>query len=158
MISLEITGTELAKRVRPPQFVRDIDWVDNFWRPGSVGKNGNQEVLNGDVKPEMAGSASGQGGDKGKMKAEWPKVQLYCLVSNLTWVYLWSSDEQMGMRGAWTDWHVDFAASSVYYTVHTGAKVSIAPHNQPWLTGSRRSSSSDRPRETSLLTPSVNGI
>ena len=30
---------------------------------------------------------------------------------------------QMGMRGSWTDWHVDFAGSSVYYTVHTGAKV-----------------------------------
>lgn len=41
----------------------------------------------------------------------------------------------MGMRDAWTvssvgdlrltmqDWHVDFAASSVYYNVHTGSKV-----------------------------------
>jgi len=29
----------------------------------------------------------------------------------------------MGMKGSWTDWHVDFAASSVYYTIHTGSKV-----------------------------------
>jgi hypothetical protein len=27
------------------------------------------------------------------------------------------------MKGSWTDWHVDFAASSVYYTIHTGSKV-----------------------------------
>ncbi len=26
------------------------------------------------------------------------------------------------MKGSWTDWHVDFAASSVYYTVLRGAK------------------------------------
>jgi F-box/leucine-rich repeat protein 10/11 len=29
----------------------------------------------------------------------------------------------MGMKDSWTDWHVDFAASSVYYSVHTGSKV-----------------------------------
>jgi F-box/leucine-rich repeat protein 10/11 len=29
----------------------------------------------------------------------------------------------MGMKDSWTDWHVDFAASSVYYSVHTGRKV-----------------------------------
>ena len=29
----------------------------------------------------------------------------------------------MGTKGSWTDWHVDFAASSVYYTIHTGSKV-----------------------------------
>lgn len=45
---------------------------------------------------------------KEKANAPYPKVQLYCL---------------MGMKGAWTDWHVDFAASSVYYTIHSGAKV-----------------------------------
>ncbi|KAI0028349.1 hypothetical protein K488DRAFT_80716 [Vararia minispora EC-137] len=36
-----------------------------------------------------------------------PKVQLYCL---------------MGVEGAWTDWHIDFAGSSVYYHVLRGAK------------------------------------
>lgn len=29
----------------------------------------------------------------------------------------------MGTKGSWTDWHVDFAASSVYYTIHSGSKV-----------------------------------
>lgn len=37
----------------------------------------------------------------------YPKVQLYCL---------------MGVANAWTDWHIDFAGSSVYYHIHTGAK------------------------------------
>ncbi|KAI0822678.1 Clavaminate synthase-like protein [Trametes gibbosa] len=38
----------------------------------------------------------------------YPKVQLYCL---------------MGVGGAWTDWHIDFAGSSVYYHILNGAKV-----------------------------------
>ncbi|KAJ7070349.1 jumonji superfamily protein [Mycena belliarum] len=44
---------------------------------------------------------------KGKGHA-YPKVQLYCL---------------MGVGSAWTDWHVDFAGSSVYYHVLRGSKV-----------------------------------
>ncbi|KAJ6606638.1 jumonji superfamily protein [Mycena vulgaris] len=38
----------------------------------------------------------------------YPKVQLYCL---------------MGVGSAWTDWHVDFAGSSVYYHILRGSKV-----------------------------------
>ncbi|KAF8840982.1 Clavaminate synthase-like protein [Paxillus ammoniavirescens] len=38
----------------------------------------------------------------------YPKVQLYCL---------------MGVASAWTDWHVDFAGSSVYYHILRGCKV-----------------------------------
>jgi len=38
IISLEVTGTELAKKVRAPRLVREIDWVDNFWNfPGGKG-------------------------------------------------------------------------------------------------------------------------
>ncbi|EJU05699.1 Clavaminate synthase-like protein [Dacryopinax primogenitus] len=40
-------------------------------------------------------------------KHQWPKVGLYCLMS---------------VAQAWTDWHVDFAATSVYYHVLKGAK------------------------------------
>ncbi|KZV67975.1 Clavaminate synthase-like protein [Peniophora sp. CONT] len=43
---------------------------------------------------------------KGK-GAAWPKVQLYCL---------------MGTQDSWTDWHIDFAGSSVYYHILKGAK------------------------------------
>ncbi|KAF8436936.1 Clavaminate synthase-like protein [Boletus edulis BED1] len=44
---------------------------------------------------------------RGKGQA-YPKVQLYCL---------------MGVASAWTDWHVDFAGSSVYYHILRGSKV-----------------------------------
>ncbi|KAF8479156.1 JmjC domain-containing histone demethylation protein 1 [Russula ochroleuca] len=37
----------------------------------------------------------------------YPKVQLYCL---------------MGVAEAWTDWHIDFAGSSVYYHILKGSK------------------------------------
>ncbi|KZT66856.1 Clavaminate synthase-like protein [Daedalea quercina L-15889] len=79
VISLEISGTELADRVLPPRLVRELDWVEKFW-PSTKKGRGNA----------------------------YPKVQLYCL---------------MGVAGAWTDWHVDFAGSSVYYHILHGTKV-----------------------------------
>lgn len=51
VISLEISGTELANMILPPKIVRDLDWVENFWP--STKKN--------------------------KQNA-YPKVQLYCLM------------------------------------------------------------------------------
>ncbi|GFZ52058.1 JmjC domain-containing histone demethylation protein 1 [Saitozyma sp. JCM 24511] len=106
VISLEITGTPLAKRVRPPRIVREIDWVDNCWHfaPKGKGNTANDDV---DPEPKLEVQTNGSEPPKGKAPLQWPKVQLYCL---------------MGIRGSWTDWHVDFAASSVYYTIHTGAK------------------------------------
>ncbi|KAJ6547217.1 JmjC domain-containing histone demethylation protein 1 [Mycena capillaripes] len=79
VISLEVTGTKVGDLVLPPKFVRDLDWVDNFWPSTRKGK----------------GNA-------------YPKVQLYCL---------------MGVASAWTDWHIDFAGSSVYYHILRGSKV-----------------------------------
>ena len=51
VISLEISGTELAGRVLPPRLVRDVDWVEKFW---PAVKKGRGHV--------------------------YPKVQLYCLM------------------------------------------------------------------------------
>lgn len=112
IISLEVTGTELAKRVRAPRLVREIDWVDNFWNfpggKGSVvdekkqpngmnGSNGSHEA-NGHIAEAKANGANAQVGvteaapqtngttdakPKGKAPSAWPKVQLYCLVSRL---------------------------------------------------------------------------
>ncbi|KAF9807681.1 hypothetical protein IEO21_08118 [Rhodonia placenta] len=79
VISLEISGTDLADKVLPPRIVRELDWVEKFW-PSTKKGRGNA----------------------------YPKVQLYCL---------------MGVAGAWTDWHVDFAGSSVYYHILHGTKV-----------------------------------
>ncbi|BEI84833.1 hypothetical protein CcaverHIS002_0502340 [Cutaneotrichosporon cavernicola] len=102
IISLEISGTDLAQNVRAPSIVSDIDWVENFW-PFPGGPEAAKRAA-----ARAADGLDDEGQPKGKAKNEWPKVQLYCL---------------MGMGDAWTDWHVDFAASSVYYSVHTGSKM-----------------------------------
>ncbi|KAF8610108.1 Clavaminate synthase-like protein [Ceratobasidium sp. AG-I] len=78
VISLEVTGTPLAEQILPPRIVRDIDWVEQMWPAGK------------------------------KVKGQFPKVQLYCLMS---------------VARCWTDWHVDFAGSSVYYHILRGSKV-----------------------------------
>ncbi|WVQ95175.1 hypothetical protein IAU59_002269 [Kwoniella sp. CBS 9459] len=127
IISLEISDTQLGRRIKPPLLVRQIDWVDNFWNFKVSGKKdiktkgkGKQKESDQTVdnltnhEAERSDGASAVNGQdhvqdaKEKTTAAYPKVQLYCL---------------MGMKGAWTDWHVDFAASSVYYTIHTGSKV-----------------------------------
>ncbi|EDR11031.1 jumonji superfamily protein [Laccaria bicolor S238N-H82] len=78
VISLEVSGTKISDLVLPPKFVRDLDWVENFWPSTRKGSH------------------------------MYPKVQLYCL---------------MGVARAWTDWHIDFAGSSVYYHILQGSKV-----------------------------------
>jgi F-box/leucine-rich repeat protein 10/11 len=113
IISLEITGTELAKKVRAPRLVREIDWVDNFWNfPGGKGvvvdeKNHQTNGINeteGKLEPigepngtndlPKANGVKAEGGPtptngaaetkpKGKAPSSWPKVQLYCLVRRM---------------------------------------------------------------------------
>ncbi|CAE6433383.1 unnamed protein product [Rhizoctonia solani] len=78
VISLEVSGTPLAEKISPPRLVREIDWVEHVWPAGKKGKG------------------------------QYPKVQLYCLMS---------------VARCWTDWHVDFAGSSVYYHILRGSKV-----------------------------------
>lgn len=60
IISLEITGTPLAKKVRPPRIVREIDWVDNHWPFKGKEEDWDQEKIKPGVK--------------------YPKVQMYCLM------------------------------------------------------------------------------
>jgi F-box/leucine-rich repeat protein 10/11 len=114
VISLEISGTALAKKVRPPKLVSEIDWVDRYW-PDVLGKrrarknyqreDGTADVAEHDKEDSQieAEPIIEQG------RSDWPKVQLYCL---------------MGMQGSFTEWHLDMGSTSVYYTVHTGSKVS----------------------------------
>ncbi|KAI3629953.1 hypothetical protein MIR68_011388 [Amoeboaphelidium protococcarum] len=68
-----------------------------------------------------------------KVNTEFPKVQLYCLMSP---------------AGCWTDFHIDFGATSVYYHILSGQKsfVMIPPaeHNlriyEQWCTSADQSS------------------
>jgi hypothetical protein len=80
VITMEFSGTALARRVRAPRFVRCIDWTDTVF-PGFR-----------------------------RTRGEYPLVQLYCLMS---------------VAGSWTDFHLDFGGTSVWYHVHTGAKVFV---------------------------------
>ena len=51
VISLEISGTELADNILPPRLVREVDWVEKFWPNTKKGRGHT-----------------------------YPKVQLYCLM------------------------------------------------------------------------------
>ena len=54
VISLEISGTDLADKVLPPRIVRELDWVEKFWPSTKKGRGHN-----------------------------YPKVQLYCLMGTV---------------------------------------------------------------------------
>jgi F-box/leucine-rich repeat protein 10/11 len=76
-ISFEFSETPLAKKVRSPQFVRDIDWIQHAWPAEGTAK---------------------------------PTVHHYCLTS---------------ASGCYTDFHLDFGGSSVFYHVLSGSKVFV---------------------------------
>ncbi|ORY03104.1 Clavaminate synthase-like protein [Basidiobolus meristosporus CBS 931.73] len=78
VISLEISDTDLALQIKRPRIVRELDWTDQVW-PGEL-----------------------------KKKHEYPKVQLYCLMS---------------VKDSFTDFHIDFGGSSVFYHILSGEKV-----------------------------------
>lgn len=99
VISLEISGTPLGRKVRPPSMVTDIDWVDRYWPDVPGRKKGRRTALGGQNKSadrieEKVDDAVGGQVEVDEVaaaieqgKAEWPKVQSYCL---------------MGMKGSWT--------------------------------------------------------
>lgn len=73
-ISLEVSESPLSKFVSPPNIVKKLCWVENYW----------PKV---DVKP---------------------KVQKYCLMS---------------MQDSYTDFHIDFGGTTVWYHILKGEKV-----------------------------------
>ncbi len=77
VISLEISHSKLGRLVRRPKVVRQLDLVDSVW------------------PPEL------------KKKGDFPKVQLYCLMS---------------VADSYTDFHIDFGGSSVFYHILKGKK------------------------------------
>ncbi|KAI9800125.1 MAG: Lysine-specific demethylase 7A [Piccolia ochrophora] len=87
VISLEISTSKLGRLVRRPQVVRELDLVDSVW-PAEL-----------------------------KAKGDFPKVQLYCLMS---------------VADSFTDFHIDFGGSSVFYHILKGKKtfLFIPPKNK----------------------------
>jgi F-box/leucine-rich repeat protein 10/11 len=98
VISLEISGTALARKVRPPKLVSEIDWVDKYW-PDVPGKrkarrlyhrkaeDGEDEEDEEERAKQVEESIKEEEMLAEQGRADWPKVQLYCL---------------MGMKGSWT--------------------------------------------------------
>jgi hypothetical protein len=77
VISLEVSQSKLGRLIRRPQVVRDLDLQDSVW-PHEL-----------------------------QAKGEFPRVQLYCLMS---------------VADCFTDFHIDFGGSSVFYHILKGKK------------------------------------
>ena len=77
VISLEVSDTKLARLIKRPKVARSLDLVDSVWP------------------------------DELKMKGDFPRTQLYCLMS---------------VANSYTDFHIDFGGSSVFYHIISGKK------------------------------------
>ena len=77
VISLEVSTSKLGSLIQRPEVVRQLDLADSVWPPEQ------------------------------KAKGDFPKVQLYCLMS---------------VADSFTDFHIDFGGSSVFYHILKGKK------------------------------------
>lgn len=77
VISLEVSSSKLGRLIKRPKVVRQLDLADSVWPPDL------------------------------KAKGDFPKVQLYCLMS---------------VADSFTDFHIDFGGSSVFYHILKGKK------------------------------------
>lgn len=122
-ISYEFSGTLLNDLVRSPQIVRDVDWIDHAWPAEQKPRTHNST---GSGHPQKNSTKSTKKVSKGNHSLEYPVVQYYCLTS---------------AAGSYTDFHIDFGGSSVWYHVVRGQKIfCVAPptrHNlkvyEEWL-------------------------
>lgn len=92
-ISLEFSKTPMIDHFLSPQFVRDLDWIDNAW-PRTV-KN-DTTIVDGKIVSRCT-----------NIDEVYPNVQYYCLTSE---------------AGCYTDFHIDFGGTAVWYHVLSGEK------------------------------------
>ncbi|KAL3099369.1 hypothetical protein niasHT_022112 [Heterodera trifolii] len=93
-LSLEISDTKLSEQVIAPGFVRRIDWIDNVWPKELLARQKNLLKKSGWARSNNFST--------------YPKVQKYCLMS---------------VANCFTDFHIDFGGSSVWYHVLKGEKI-----------------------------------
>ncbi|KAL3103046.1 hypothetical protein niasHT_021746 [Heterodera trifolii] len=93
-LSLEISDTKLSEQVKAPGFVKRIDWIDNVWPKELFARQKNL----------LKKSRWARNNDF----STYPKVQKYCLMS---------------VANCFTDFHIDFGGSSVWYHVLKGEKI-----------------------------------
>jgi Cupin-like domain/Jumonji helical domain len=118
-ISLEFSHTPLRAKVQSPQFVRDLDWIDQAWRfpPAPAAPQQQQSTTTNKIDIDKGGhrkktkSANSNSNSShnvhSRASSSYPAVQYYCLTS---------------AAGCYTDFHVDFGGSSVWYNVVSGEK------------------------------------
>ncbi|KAL3112944.1 hypothetical protein niasHT_012513 [Heterodera trifolii] len=92
-LSLEFSDTKLSEIVSAPALVRDIDWIDNVWPKELLARQKNLEKSAWARKNEFS---------------IYPKVQKYCIMS---------------VKKCYTDFHIDFGGTAVWYHVLKGEKV-----------------------------------
>lgn len=115
VISLEFSRSPLASVVEAPAVVRAMDWIDTAWPrvPRGEQKEARKETDEAERQEEEQeeDTTEGEGAaaqGKGVVRDDAPQIQKYCL---------------MGVEGSWTDFHIDFGGSSVWYHVFRGEKV-----------------------------------
>lgn len=98
LLSLEFGDTALSGKVQPLSFLhrRFLDYVS---RPS---------IVNTIDHVTLCWPVSKRPVPDGEIDLAWPKVQKYCLISPAT---------------SYTDFHVDFGGTSVWYHVHRGEKI-----------------------------------
>ena len=114
IITLEFSQTPLGELVTEPQFARDVGFVNLHW-PQSVGDVGSAPTMDEDgtngieeKSTPLSQSAEELGDLLETLKKEQPRVSKYCLMS---------------AAGSFTDFHVDFGGTSVWYHVYFGSKI-----------------------------------
>uniref|UniRef100_A0A914C5T2 JmjC domain-containing protein n=1 Tax=Acrobeloides nanus TaxID=290746 RepID=A0A914C5T2_9BILA len=102
ILSLEFTETKLNDLVSPPELVKKLSWVYRFWPDMPLGNNGTSAHL-----ISLLGISPSYEISSEHIHSK-PKVSMFCL---------------MGMQDSFTDFHIDFGGSSVWYHVFSGKKV-----------------------------------
>ena len=138
LITLEFSQTQLGKLVTEPDFARELDFVNLHWPKGE-----------GSSTLEVEGGLIANDADE--IVKERPNVAKYCL---------------MGSSGSYTDFHVDFGGTSVWYHVFSGKKifyfVAPTPKNlklfSGWATNASRGQTSKYEFLPDLITASGGAV
>ncbi|KAL7075216.1 hypothetical protein ACQ4LE_005637 [Meloidogyne hapla] len=112
ILSLEFSGTKLSDIVKSPSIVRELSWVRLFW-PREDQSEVNQQMSFDDIytfdeNPTWQKHFGQTSESDHQHESSRPYVENFCL---------------LGMRGSYTDFHIDFGGSSVWYHVFKGSKI-----------------------------------
>ncbi|CAF1389389.1 unnamed protein product [Didymodactylos carnosus] len=124
VLSLEVSNTKLGESIVTPQVVRDLSWATIGIWPKKRGEDEKEDSDNANVKKtewsqqsgrkrnESSESSSGENDisydEENFEHYERPEVAKYCLISP---------------KDSYTDFHVDFGGSSVWYHILKGEKI-----------------------------------